>query len=141
MTHCSRFYTGQRVTPLRQPRLADFASLSALRLLELITPTEDAGLGAVVLSLSLIPSFHPDAGHRGVDVDVLWTKGEGLFAGGQGRVVLTRREVNLGLSQPSLEAGRIGGHRILQLRQRRRLVAHREVERRLIRQGQGARVG
>lgn len=124
---------------MRQPSLADFAGLSALRLLELITPAEDAGLGAVMLSFGLIPSLHPDTGHRGVDVDVLRTKGEGLFAGGEGLVVLTRREVNLGLSQPSLEAGRIGDHRILQLRQRRRLVTHGKVERRLIRQGQGAR--
>jgi len=126
---------------MRQPSLADFASLSALRLLELIAPTEDTGLGAMMLSLSLIAALHPDTGHRGVDVDVLWTKGEGLFAGGEGLVVLTRREVNLGLSQPSFEAGRIGDHRILQLRQRRRLVTHGKVERRLIRQGQGARVG
>ena len=68
-------------------------------------------------------------------MDVLWAKREGLFAGGQSLVVLTRSEVDLGLGQPSLEAGWIGGHRCLQLRQRRRLVAHREVESRLIRQG------
>ena len=118
---------------------SEFPRLLTFRLLELVTPTEDAGLGAVVLGLSLIPSFHPDAGHRGVDVDVFRTKRQGVFAGGQGLVVLTRSEVDLGLGQPRLEAGWIGRHCRLQLRQRRRLVAHREVERRLVRQGQGAR--
>ena len=88
-----------------------------------------------MLGLGLIAALHPDAGHGCVDMDVLWAKREGLFAGGQSLVVLTRSEVDLGLGQPSLEAGWIGGHRCLQLRQRRRLVAHREVESRLIRQG------
>ena len=89
----------------------------------------------MVLGLGLVAPLHPDTGHRGVNVDVLWTKGEGLFAGGEGFVILTYGKVHLGLGQPSLEAGWIGGHRCLQLRQRRRLVAHREVESRLIRQG------
>ena len=51
-------------------------------------------------------------------MDVLRTKREGLFAGGQGVVELTRSEVHFGLGQPSLEAARISGHRRLQLRQR-----------------------
>ena len=72
-------------------------------------------------------------------MDVLWAKREGLFAGGQSLVILTGSEVDFGLGQPSLEAGRIGRHRCLQLSQRRRLIAHGEVERRLFRQGQGAR--
>ena len=89
----------------------------------------------MVLGLGLVAALHPDAGHGGVDVDVLRAQREGLLAGGQSLVVLTRSEVDLGLGQPSLEAGRIGRHRCLQLSQRRRLIAHGEIESRLIRQG------
>ena len=56
------------------------------RFLELVAPTEDAGLGAVMLGLGLIAPLHPDAGHRGVDVDVLRAQREGLLAGGEGFV-------------------------------------------------------
>ena len=115
--------------------LSQLPRLLAFRFLQLIAPAEDAGLGAVVLSLGLVAALHPDAGHRGVDVDVLWAKREGLLAGGQSLVVLTRSEVDLGLGQPGLEAGRIGRHRCLQLSQRRRLIAHGEIESSLIRQG------
>jgi len=156
MAHCSRFYSRHRVTPLRQwafagQRLEDtwalppscplsqVSRLLTFGLLDLIAPTEDASLGPVMLSPDLIAALHPNTGHRGVDVDVLRAKGEGLFAGCEGLVQLTRGEVHLGLGQPSFEAGWIGGHRRLQLRQRRRLVAHGEIERRLVRQGQGAR--
>lgn len=62
--------------------LSHVSWLLAFRFLELIAPAEDTGLGAVVLGLSLITALHPDAGHRGVDVDVLRTKRQGLFAGG-----------------------------------------------------------
>jgi len=115
--------------------LSHVSWLLTFRLLKLVAPAEDTSLGAVVLGLGLITALHPDTGHRGVDVDVLRTKRESLFAGGQSLVVLTRSEVDLCLGQPSLEAGWIGGHRILQLRQRCRLLPHREVERCLIRQG------
>ena len=74
-----------------------------------------------------------------MDVDVLRTQREGLLAGGEGFVELTRGEVDLGLGQPSLEAGRIGFDRCRQLREGACFVADREVERRLFRQGQGAR--
>lgn len=74
-----------------------------------------------------------------MDVDVLRTQREGLLAGGEGVVELTRREVDLGLGQPGLEASRIGGDGGLQLREGSRFVAHGEVEGRLLRQGQGAR--
>lgn len=121
--------------PCPDPSCSKFSRLLAFGLLELITPTEDAGLGAMMLSLGLVAALHPNTGHRGVDVDVFRAKCEGLFAGREGFVQLTRREVDLGLSQPSLEAGRIGRHRCLQLRQRRHLIAHGEVERRLVRQG------
>ena len=76
-----------------------------------------------------------------MDVDVLRSQREGLFSGRQGFVELPRREVDLGLGQPGFEAGRIGGDGGLQLRQRRGFVADGEVERRLLRQGQGARSG
>ena len=101
--------------------------LLTFRFLELIAPTEDTGLGTMMLSLGLITALHPDAGHRGVDVDVLRTQREGLLAGGEGFVVLTGGEVDFGFGQPSLEAGRIGRHRRLQFSQRRRLIAHGEV--------------
>ena len=68
-------------------------------------------------------------------MDVLWAERQGLFAGGQSFVVLTCGEVHLGLGEPGLKAGRIGRHRRLQLRQRRRLIAHGEIESSLIRQG------
>ncbi len=110
-------------------------------LLDLVAPAKDTGPGTVGLGLGLIAALHPDAGHRGVDVDVFRAKREGLFAGREGIVKLSRGEMHLGLGQPSLEAGWIGGHRCLQLRQRSRLVAHREVERSLIRQGQGTSLG
>jgi hypothetical protein len=113
--------------------------LLTFRFLELVAPTEDTGLGAVMLGLGLVAPFHPDAGHRGVDVDVLRTQREGLLAGGEGCVVLTGGEVDFGLGQPSLEAGRIGRDRRRQLREGAGFVADREVERRLFRQGQGAR--
>ena len=109
------------------------------RFLELVAPTEDAGLGAVMLGLGLIAPLHPDAGHRGVDVDVLRAQREGLLAGGEGFVVLAGGEVDFGFGQPSFEAGRIGRDRRRQLREGAGFVADREVERRLFRQGQGAR--
>ena len=112
-----------------------FPWLLTFRFLDLISPTKDTGLGTMMLSLGLITALHPDAGHRGVDVDVLWAKCEGLFAGREGFVQLTRGEVHLGLGQPSFEAGRIGRDRRLQLRQRRRLITHGEIESSLIRQG------
>ncbi len=68
-------------------------------------------------------------------MNVLRTKREGLLTGGQGLAELTRREVHLGFGEPGLEAGRISRHRRLQLRQRRRLIAHGEVKRSLVRQG------
>jgi len=74
-----------------------------------------------------------------MDMDVLRTQHEGLLAGGEGFVELTRGEVHLGLGQPSLEAGRVGFDRFRQLREGAGLVADREVERRRFRQGQGAR--
>ena len=89
----------------------------------------------MVFGLGLVAALHPDAGHGSVDVDVLRAKREGLFAGGQSIVILTSSEVDFGLGQPSLEAGRIGRHRCLQLSQRRRLIAHGEIESSLIRQG------
>ena len=74
-------------------------------------------------------------------MNVLRAKREGLFAGGQSLVVLTRSEVDFCLGEPSLEASRVGGHRRLQLRQSGRLFAHREIESRLLRQGQSTCVG
>lgn len=72
-------------------------------------------------------------------MDVFRTQREGPLAGGKGFIVLTRREVDLRLGQPGLEASRIGFDGRLQLRERSRFVAHGEVEGRLFRQGQGAR--
>ena len=66
-------------------------------------------------------------------MDVLRPECEGLFAGSEGVVELTYREMDLRLGQPGLEAGGIGGHRRGELRQRRRFVAHGEIERRLVR--------
>ena len=125
--------------PNPYPSRSELPRLLSFRLLELVAPTEDAGLGAVMLGLGLVAPFHPDAGHRGVDVDVLRAQREGLLAGGEGFVVLTGGEVDFGFGQPSFEAGRIGRDRCCQLRQRGRFVAHREIESRLVRQGQGAR--
>ena len=71
--------------------------LLALGLLELIAPTEDARLGAMMLGLGLITPLHPDAGHRGVDMDILRAEREGLLAGREGFIVLTRGEVDFGL--------------------------------------------
>ena len=115
--------------------LSQLSRLLTFRFLDLISPTKDTGLGTMMLSLGLITALHPDAGHRGVDVDVFRAKYECLFAGREGFVQLTRGEVHLGLGQPRLEAGRIGRHRRLQLRQRGRLVTHGEIESSLIRQG------
>ena len=72
-------------------------------------------------------------------MDILRTQREGLLARGEGFVVLTGGEVDFGLGQPSFEAGRVGRDGYSQLRQRGRFIADREVERRLVRQGQGAR--
>ncbi len=118
---------------------SEFPRLLPFRFLELIAPTEDARLGAMMLGLGLIAPLHPDAGHGSVDVDVLGSQREGLLAGGEGFVILTRGEVDLRLGEPGFEAGRIGRDRRLQLREGRGFVADGEVERRLFRQGQGAR--
>ena len=125
--------------PNPYPSRSELPWLLTFRFLELIAPTEDTRLGPVMLGLRLIAPLHPDAGHRGVDVDVLRTQREGLFAGGESFIELTRREVHLGLGQPGLEAGRIGRDRRRQLREGAGFVADREVKRRLFRQGQGAR--
>ena len=93
----------------------------------------------MMLGLGLVAPLHPDAGHGSVDVDVLGPEREGLFAGGEGFVILTRGEVDLRLREPGFEAGRIGRDRRRQLREGAGFVADREVERRLFRQGQGAR--
>ena len=125
--------------PNPYPSRSELPRLFAFRFLELIAPAEDTGLGTVVLGLGLVATLHPDAGHGSVDMDVLWAKREGLFAGGQSIVILTGSEVDFGLGQPSFEAGRIGRDRRRQLREGASFVADREVERRLFRQGQGAR--
>ena len=67
----------------------------------------------MMLGLGLVTPLHPDAGHRSVDVDILGAEREGLFAGGEGFVILTRGEVDLRLGEPSFEAGRIGRDRRL----------------------------
>ncbi len=124
--------------PLPHPFVSEFSGLLTFRLFELIAPTEDAGLGAVMLSLGLVAPLHPDTGHGSMDVDVLGSQHEGLLTGGEGVVVLTGGEVDFGFGQPSFEAGRIGRDRRLQLRESCGFVADGEVERRLFRQGQGA---
>ena len=63
------------------------------RLLELVAPTEDTRLGAVMLGLGLVAPLHPDAGHRGVDVDVLRTQRKGLLAGGGLVMLATLKEL------------------------------------------------
>ena len=125
--------------PHPYPFVSEFPRLLTFGFLELVAPTEDARLGAMMLGLGLVAPLHPDAGHRSVDVDVLGSQREGLFAGGEGFVILTRGEVDLGLREPGFEAGRISRDRRLQLREGRGFVADGEVERCLFRQGQGAR--
>jgi len=72
-------------------------------------------------------------------MDILGAQREGLFAGGESFVILPCGEVDFGFGQPGFEAGRIGRDRRLQLSEGRGFVADGEVERRLFRQGQGAR--
>ena len=72
-------------------------------------------------------------------MDILRAQHEGLLAGGEGFIILTGGEVDFGFGEPSLEAGRVGFDRRRQFREGAGFVADREVERRLFRQGQGAR--
>ena len=72
-------------------------------------------------------------------MDVPRAQRERLLAGGEGIIVLAGGEVDFGFGQPSFEAGRIGRDGLRQLRKGAGFVADGEVERRLFRQGQGAR--
>ncbi len=115
--------------PNPYPSVSEFPRLLPFGFLELIAPTEDTRLGAMMLGLGLVAPLHPDAGHRSVDMDVLGAQREGLFAGGEGIIILTRGEVDLGLREPGFEAGRIGRNRRLQLREGRGFVADSEGKR------------
>jgi len=83
----------------------------------------------MVLGLGLIATLHPNPRERSMHMDVLDPKGQGHLPGLQGIIQLAQGEMDLGLGQPSFEAGWLELYRRCQLSQCRRFVAHREVER------------
>lgn len=67
--------------------------------LDLGFPSEDAGAGAVFFGGFLIAQFHVDAGERGVEVNILFAKGEGLIArlAGLGEAALVEEHLSHGV--------------------------------------------
>ena len=98
----------------------DFRSVQPVRRrpgrgLELVLPAEDLGLGTVFLGRGLVAFFHPDAGERRVDEQVLRLEGMGTLGGGQGFVIASEGEQDLAQGVSGLERtrNRLGGMREL----------------------------
>ena len=90
--------------PYPYPSDSELSRLLTFRFLELVAPTKDTRLGAVMLGLGLVAPLHPDAGHRGVDVDVLRAQREGLLAGGEPIVAVMQHRGDLVLKIAAADA-------------------------------------
>ena len=78
---------------------------------ELVFPAEHFGLGAEFFGGGFVAFFHPDAGERGVDEEVVGAEGEAAFGGAEGVVEAAEAEIDFGEGVPGFEGcrGLLGG--------------------------------
>ena len=61
------------------------------------------------LGFGLIPSLHPNAGERSMNMNIFRSESVGMLPRCQGLVIMMQCEMDLGFSQPGFETIRIQG--------------------------------
>jgi len=98
------------------------------RVFELVFPTQNFRFGAEFFGGGFVAFFHPDAGERRINEQIVWTKGECTLRRAKRFVEPAQLKVNLRQGMPSSKSVRGLLDRLGQLFDGGGVVAHREVE-------------